>query len=311
LWILCGFVAACLSAFAAYGQAPEDAGAKPEQRRWEFQKQVVPAAKPERRRQEIRKKAVRAMQRMERELQGEGEDGPRFPGDADLAQESRHLIREIAVLKTRLEIAESELRLLHAKARLRMLEREHVRSEDRSEGEAERDRDASPDRMIRGPRGRLFRGGGPDGRPFRGPRDRPDGRSDDRRDSRPEGRENSREEGPGENEAVEGALNQRLVVPFPDPTSLEEVVEFLKRVSVNPNLPSGISFSVDPRGLERAGTSMEAKVRMKSDDLPLRESLRRILSQVGLVFEVNDGQVTITSKPLEELEDDPDEPDSE
>lgn len=291
LWVLCGFVAACLSAAVTQGQDSEDLGTRVEKRR-----------------QAVQKKAVRAMERLERELQGGEQADPRPSDDADLGEAARHLNIEIEILKTRLEIAQSELRLLEAKARLKLLERNQISPEDQPRGAAERGRDPLRGRLMREPRGRFLPGGGPG--------DRPEGRSDDRRGrGRPDARENSREErreSREDDEAVEGALNQPLVIPFPDPTSLEEVVKFLKKVSQSPSLPSGLSFYVDPEGLERARTSMEAKVHLKSDELPLRESLKRILSQVGLVFEVKDGLVTITSKPMEEeSEDEEPEPDSE
>jgi hypothetical protein len=149
--------------------------------------------------------------------------------------------------------------------------------------------------MPRGLRGRFFPDDGPEGRMQRGPRDRPD-----RRDSPREERRERHEE----DDAVEGVLNRPLVIPFPDPTSFEEVVKYLKRSTVGDNLPNGVAIQIDPRGLRKAGQSMESKVHLKAEDMPLKESLNQLLSQIGLKFDVKDGLILITSKePPAEAED--------
>jgi hypothetical protein len=162
--------------------------------------------------------------------------------------------------------------------------------------------------MPRGPRERFFPEDGPEGRMPRGPRDRPEGRSDERGERRPERRDpphEERRERHEEDDAVEGTLNRPLVIPFPDPTSFEEVVKYLKRSTVGDNLPNGLAIQIDPRGLRKAGQSMESKVHLKAEDMPLKESLNQLLSQIGLKFDVRDGLILITSKePPAEAEDD-------
>jgi hypothetical protein len=265
------------------------------------------------------------MERMQREFQERRQAGPRPPEDAEIGEAVQRLTREIEVLQLRLQIAQSELQLLHAKARLRALTPgENLSSEDGPRSDAER--------MPRGLRGRFFPEDGPEGRMQRGPRDRPEGRSDERGRLRPDQREAPREERrerPGddgleprgiqtpqdggeerrerrdEDETLEGVLNQPLVIPFPDPTSFEEVVKYLKRSTVGDTLPNGVAIYIDPRGLHKAGQSMESKVHLKAEDVPLKESLNQLLSQIGLKFDVKDGLILITSKePPAEAEDD-------
>jgi hypothetical protein len=242
------------------------------------------------------------MERMQREFQARGQAGPRPPEDAEIGEAVLRLTREIEVLEARLQLAQSELQLLHAKARLRELTpQENLSSEDGPRGDAER--------MPRGLRERFFPEAGPEGRMQRGPRDRPEGRSDERgerrRDRRESPREERREDPEEDDDAVEGVLNRPLVIPFPDPTSFEEVVKYLKRSTVGDALPNGVAIQIDPRGLRKAGQSMESKVHLKAEDLPLKESLNQLLSQIGLKFDVKDGLILITSKePPAEAEDD-------
>lgn len=220
-----------------------------------------------------------------REGRGRLDRRPGAPPDAELEQATERLSREIEILSLRLEMAKSQLQMIQAQRRLRAIGAGDGGEDRLSIEDVQRSTIPFPDtRFIDRPARR-----GPDREP---PDDLPEVRRDEPRRPRPSDREARR------------ALDRKVVIPFPDPTSLEEVIKYLKRSTADDALPNGIAIYIDPRGLHKAGQSMESKVTLKAEDVPLKDSLNKILSQIGLTFDVKDGVIAITSKESPAEDDD-------
>jgi len=92
-------------------------------------------------------------------------------------------------------------------------------------------------------------------------------------------------------------LNERLAMPFPQETPLEEVLKYIRTntVSEELDLPAGIPIYVDPVGLQEADKTITSPITLDLDGIPLKTSLRLILKQLDLTYTVKDGLMTITS----------------
>jgi len=95
--------------------------------------------------------------------------------------------------------------------------------------------------------------------------------------------------------ALEKPVPHALAGPLTPPT-LENALKTLKTASQTPDLPNGIPIYVDPKGLEEAGQTMQAKVGGITKSVPLGQSLSTILRPLGLAYVVKDGLVTISSR---------------
>ncbi|MBX6316481.1 MAG: hypothetical protein IRY99_26750 [Isosphaeraceae bacterium] len=107
-------------------------------------------------------------------------------------------------------------------------------------------------------------------------------------------------------EAARAALDRSIEMPFPDETPLGEVLKYLRAATRSSDLPNGIPIFVDPEGLKRAGVSLESKVQLKAEGIPLREALAKILQPLKLDYTVEEGLLKIGSAAAEkEAEIDP------
>jgi RNA polymerase sigma factor (sigma-70 family) len=117
--------------------------------------------------------------------------------------------------------------------------------------------------------------------------------------------ENTDEETSPEDEArtraVLAALQQRIPIPFPNETPLEDVIAYIKQQTKGQELPDGIPIYVDPIGLNEAEKTMTSPVTMELKGVPLREALRLMLQQVGLSYSVRDGLLTISANDSENI----------
>jgi len=57
---------------------------------------------------------------------------------------------------------------------------------------------------------------------------------------------------------------------------------------------SGIPIFVDPTGLRRANQTTSSLVTLDVEGVPLRTTLANLLKQLGLIYQVQDGMLTIT-----------------
>jgi hypothetical protein len=91
------------------------------------------------------------------------------------------------------------------------------------------------------------------------------------------------------------ALDRPIPMHFPDETPLRAVLDHIKRATSSPSHP-GIPIYVDPIGLQEAERSLHSTVQIDLEGIPLRETLRLGLAQLGLTYEVKEGYLRITSE---------------
>ncbi len=89
-------------------------------------------------------------------------------------------------------------------------------------------------------------------------------------------------------------LDDPYQFPFPDATTLEDIVRYVTQATTGPNGPA-LKIEVDPHGLYNANCTMQSTVQIDLEGVPLRTSLRLALKQLGLAFAVKDGTVVISS----------------
>jgi hypothetical protein len=105
-----------------------------------------------------------------------------------------------------------------------------------------------------------------------------------------------------QSEGIYDALDVKLVWNYPNGAHLDVVLKNLKALTTKnpklPKLPTGIPIYVDPTGLQDAGVSMGSRVKRppSADTLTLGEHLERVLDTLGLVYQVKDGFMMLTSK---------------
>ena len=84
---------------------------------------------------------------------------------------------------------------------------------------------------------------------------------------------------------------------------LSDVLDAIQKATIDKDCPSGINIYVDPDALEETEASLDSKVTLKLEGVPLATSLALVTKQLGLDFRVQeDGIVMIVS-----AEDDEDE----
>ena len=116
--------------------------------------------------------------------------------------------------------------------------------------------------------------------------------------------ENSDDEVDPEDEAktraVLGALKKRVPMSFANETPLEDVLKHIKKETTSQELPAGIPIYVDPVGLNEAEKTMTSPITLDLQGVALRDSLRLGLKQIGLMYTVKDGLLSITSESSED-----------
>jgi hypothetical protein len=103
---------------------------------------------------------------------------------------------------------------------------------------------------------------------------------------------------------VQDAWYGRITMHVARDESLEDVLKRLKVMSISSRVPNGLPIYVDPIGLQEADATM---MTTPGSDLDakgesLKVFLNRVLKPMGLVSQLRDGLVTVTSKEsLDEL----------
>jgi hypothetical protein len=96
--------------------------------------------------------------------------------------------------------------------------------------------------------------------------------------------------------AILAKLEEPVAVVFPKKVTLDEVLQHIQRATKNgPNDP-GIPIYIDPLGLQRAARSLNTTVTINEKSLPLKDSLARVLTSLGMAYIVKD-DVLIISDP--------------
>ena len=95
--------------------------------------------------------------------------------------------------------------------------------------------------------------------------------------------------------AILAKLEQPVSMVFPDETPLGDVLKYIKQATANGPFDTGLPIYVDPVGLQEAVKTLESTIRLNVEDAPLRVTLARMLTQVGLEFAVKDETLIISS----------------
>ena len=101
--------------------------------------------------------------------------------------------------------------------------------------------------------------------------------------------------------AILAKLDDPISLPFESPTPLEDIIKYIRQATAGPN-DSGIPIYVDPLGLKDAKATMQSTININLEGVPLKTSLRLMLSQLGLSYAVKDGLLIISQKGSPELE---------
>jgi RNA polymerase sigma factor (sigma-70 family) len=95
-------------------------------------------------------------------------------------------------------------------------------------------------------------------------------------------------------------LQERIDMVFLRETPLGDVLKYMTRATKRGDRPDdpGIPIYVDPFGLQEAQKSLMSTVTTNVTGAPLKETLPRVLAQLGLVYLVDDGVVLISTPGL-------------
>ena len=93
-------------------------------------------------------------------------------------------------------------------------------------------------------------------------------------------------------------LEEPISMSFANETPLDDVLKYIKQATTTRTY-SGIPIYVDPVGLQEADRSINSTVQLDLEGIPLRRTLQLLLTQLGLVYFVEDGIVVITSEDSE------------
>ncbi len=97
--------------------------------------------------------------------------------------------------------------------------------------------------------------------------------------------------------AILKKLGEPISMNFPTDTPLEDVKKYIQTSTQDEaaGLPTGIPIYVDPQGLQDADKTEASTIKIELEGIPLKTTLRLILSQLSLTYTVKDGLMTITS----------------
>jgi hypothetical protein len=96
-------------------------------------------------------------------------------------------------------------------------------------------------------------------------------------------------------------LEKPVDMSFANETPFEDVIKYVRTVTKGPQFPDGIPIYVDPVGMQEAEKTNSSVVVINLARVPLKTSLRLLLKQLGLVYQVKDGLLTITSAASEDV----------
>ncbi|WP_435011353.1 sigma-70 family RNA polymerase sigma factor [Tundrisphaera lichenicola] len=101
-------------------------------------------------------------------------------------------------------------------------------------------------------------------------------------------------------QAILEVLEKPVAMNFPNETPLEDFLRYLKESTKSPEFPAGIPIYVDPQGLQDAEKTMASTISMDLDGVPIKTTLRLALKQLGLIYDVKNGMMYITSSNSED-----------
>ncbi|MGP0062339.1 MAG: RNA polymerase sigma factor [Isosphaeraceae bacterium] len=95
-------------------------------------------------------------------------------------------------------------------------------------------------------------------------------------------------------------LEEPVSMSFANETPLDDILKYIKQATTSATF-SGVPIYVDPVGLQEAERSLNSTVTIDVEGVPLRRTLQLILTQLRLVYFVEDGVLVITSEDGENL----------
>jgi RNA polymerase sigma factor (sigma-70 family) len=106
------------------------------------------------------------------------------------------------------------------------------------------------------------------------------------------------------NQVILRLLEKPLPIKFSTETPLEDVIKYIRDSTHDAadGFPDGIPIYVDPQGLQDSDKTMQSTISIDLEGIPLKTTLELLLRQLGLIYRVRDGLMTITSS---EPDDDP------
>ena len=98
------------------------------------------------------------------------------------------------------------------------------------------------------------------------------------------------------NTAILEILDMPIPMSFEQDTTLEDLLDYIKKATTRGEAPLARRIYADPIGLQEAEKSMTSTVRgMDVEGVPLKTTLRLMLKQLDLAFIVKDGMLVINS----------------
>jgi len=98
-----------------------------------------------------------------------------------------------------------------------------------------------------------------------------------------------------QSERIMAELAKAIDMPFTADRSLEEVIKYIRQQTQSRVFPDGIPIYVDPQGLQDADKTLASTVAIDLKGIPLKTTLALLLRQLNLIYEVNNGLLTITT----------------
>ena len=96
--------------------------------------------------------------------------------------------------------------------------------------------------------------------------------------------------------AILGKLEERVSMNFANETPLGDVLKYVKSATQGPD-DHGIPIYVDPKALQLVEKTMASTVSIDVEGVPLSVTLRLVLKQLGLDYQVQHGLLTVTVRP--------------
>jgi cyanophycinase len=94
--------------------------------------------------------------------------------------------------------------------------------------------------------------------------------------------------------AMLARLEERVAMPFPKETPLDDVLQHIRRVAKKGPDDLGIPIYIDPMGLQRAERSLNSTVTIDEKAIPLKDALTRVLASLRLTYIVKDDVLIVT-----------------
>ncbi|WP_422931067.1 RNA polymerase sigma factor [Singulisphaera sp. PoT] len=96
-------------------------------------------------------------------------------------------------------------------------------------------------------------------------------------------------------QAILKALEKPIDVKFVNETPFEEVLKYIKAQTISDEFRQGIPIYLDPIGLQEAEKTTSSPIIIELHGVPLRTTLNLILSQLGLIYDVQGGVLKISN----------------